>query len=168
MPTNLHYRIRHGCFPRERARGEGFPEPWQALGSCCADQGSIRGSRPMAFLGRARGHSVDLEASPRWGKPRLSLSWMLTLVGEVPPGTLPTPAPETLRTRWPWKNGLPGQGSGFPTLSLWLHTFRSVVASFLPKAQNQRGQLAGHLPALPSLHGRYATSALQAREFLFF
>jgi hypothetical protein len=46
-----------------------------------ADHGSIGGSRPIAFLGRARGHSVSEEASPPWGKPRLTLPWMLTLVG---------------------------------------------------------------------------------------
>jgi len=64
----------------------------------------------MAFLGRARRHSVTQEASPRWGKPRLALCWMLTLVERVPPGTLATRTPETLRTRSPWKSLLPANG----------------------------------------------------------
>ena len=87
--------------------------------------------RPMAFLGQARRHSVDVETSPRRGKPRLSLSWMLILVARVPPGTLATRAPETLRTRGPWKRWWPSARWRFPALSL-LGTFDSVVPSFLP------------------------------------
>src|ERR1019366_60621 len=99
--------------------------------------------RPMAFLGQARRHSVDVETSPRGGKPRLSLSWMLILVARVPPGTLATRAPETPLTRSPWKSWWPGSRWRLPALSL-LGTWDSVVPSFLPQTQSQRRQLAGY------------------------
>src|ERR1039458_8460298 len=95
--------------------------------------------RPMAFLGQARRHSVDVETSPPGGKPRLSLSWMLILVARVPPGTLATRAPETPLTRSPWKSWWPGSRWRLPALSL-LGTWDSVVPSFLPQTQSQRRQ----------------------------
>jgi len=126
------------------ARGKGHPATLQAREVWVMPTRVLsEAQRPKAFLGRARGPSVAVETSPRWGKPRLALSWMLTHVERVPPGTLPTSAPKTLLTRSPWTNLLAGQRWGFPALS-WLRTWRSVVPSFLPKAQSQRGQLAGH------------------------
>src|ERR1035438_8188703 len=98
--------------------------------------------RPRAFLGHARRHNVSLETSPRRGKPRLSLSWMLILVERVPPGTPSTRAQETPLPRSPWKSLLPGSRWRFSALSL-LRTFGSVVPSFLPQMQSQRCQLAG-------------------------
>ena len=93
----------------------------------------------MAFLGRARGHSVSEEASPGWGKPRLSVLSMLTLVEEVPLGTSPTRAPESLAAHSPRKNFWPGRTARFPALS-WLpcglHTCGLVAPSFLPQTQD--------------------------------
>ena len=102
-----------------------------------ADHGSIGGSRPMAFLGRARGHSVSEETSPP-GKTSPIPFLDAHPRGRSSARNFSDPSAGTLPAHPPRKKFLPGRAARFPALSL-LHTLGSIAPSFLPETQKQGG-----------------------------
>ena len=136
------------CIAVARRRGR-FPMGLAAVVRArCANQGSIGDSRPMAFLGCARGHSV---AQRRFlASQRNSPSPLLDTLPRRPillPGSAkPWPSKRTATAArraksWAW-------GGSLRALNRCRFQMLDVVAfSFLPKVQGDGGELAGHRQA---------------------